>query len=195
MIGAVEQAIIDRLKQAETEAILGYRWGAVGSYAGELDAEVTALVGNGRFPAAWVVYAGSKRRDGSQGVLRLAAFSVVCAASGGRNEQERRHGSGGHVGAYQLVEDVCGLLDGQSLGLDILPIEISGDRTIFNGAATSQRLAVYAIDLVTGWRGKAATDAGTLDDFATFHAAWDLPPHDGESDAADTIELPIQEEA
>lgn len=195
MIGAVEQAIIDRLQAAE--ASLGYRWGAVGSYAGELDDNATALVANGRFPAAWAVYTGRQRAAHPKGDLWRVGFTVVVAADGGRNEQERRHGAAGRVGAYQLVDDIIDLLDGQTLGLDIVPVEVTGDRTLFNGTARSKRLAVYAIDLTTGWLAEPPVDAATLDDFATFHAEWDIPPHRSadEPDAVDHIQLPIQEDA
>jgi hypothetical protein len=83
-------------------------------------------------------------------------------------------------------------------------------RTIFNGAARDQRLAVYAVDLACAWATGAVTDeAAPLPndqrpdgEFLTFHADWDLPPHgnvtpdaDGhlpapETDARDTIHRP-----
>jgi phage gp37-like protein len=193
MIGVIEQAIIDRLKAADATGVLGYRWGAVASYSGELDAEVITNVTRGRFPMAWVVFAGDRRRDTAQGELRETQYALLVAARGGRNEQEGRHGSNDRVGAYQLVRDARGLLADQTLGLDIVPIQVTGTRTVFNGAVKGDPLAVYALDLVTGYRATPLPNAASLDDFETFHADWDLAPRDGQIDAADIVTLPIQE--
>lgn len=198
MIGSIEQAILDRLQAAADAGTLGYAWGALASYGGELDEDVPTLLTRGRFPAAWAVFAGDRRRDHPKGEVRETRFSLIVAARAGRNEAERRRGAADRVGAYQLVEDARALLAGQTLGLDIEPITVAGVRTLFNGASKSQRLAVYALDLVTGYLAEAPVDVDVLDDFTTFHADWDIPPHGNvaaplpaeEADATDTITLP-----
>lgn len=197
MIGTIEQAILDRVRAASDSGTLGYVLGQVTSYGGELDEDIATLM-RGRFPAVWCVFSGKKDAESPRGKVWRASFAVLVAARGGRNEAERRHGADDRVGAYQLAEDVERLLDGQTLGLDLEePIKARGVRTLFNGAAKGQRLAVYAIDLVAAYLAEPMAEAEGLDDFRTFHADWDIPPRGSvapplpaaDADARDTLTL------
>lgn len=196
MIGTIEQAIIDRIQAASTGGTLGYRLAAVTSYGGELDGDISAVL-RLRFPAAWVVYAGGTARQGAGGKIWQARFAVVVAAKGGRNQVERRRGADDKVGAYQLAEDMASLLERQTLGLDIAPIDVGAIRTLFNGAAKADRLAVFALDLTTAYAADPGVDEVELAAFQTFHADWDIPPHGNvsaplpaaDADASDTVTL------
>ncbi|MQX36820.1 phage protein Gp37 [Roseospira navarrensis] len=201
MIGAVEDAIIARLRAAADAGHLGYAWGALGTYRDELDEDVTAILRQ-RFPAAWVAFSRLDRHEDGRGELWRARYVVVVAARSGRNEHERRHGADDRVGAYQLAEDVCALLHDQALGLEIEPIQVEGVRPLLHTAARDQRLAAYGIDLTTAWTLASPPDADAMGEFLTFHGDWDLPVHgnvtpdaDGhlpapEADARDTIHRP-----
>jgi phage gp37-like protein len=176
MIGAIEQAIIARVKAASDGGVLGYQLASVESYAGQLDGEIVEVLRQSS-PAVWVAFADERRIEKTaRGPMWQARYTVACYARSGRNAAERRLGSADTVGAYQLVQDCKQLLDNQTLDLEITPIAVQAARALFNGQVKGLPGAVYAIDLVTTYEAVPPVAADGLDDFTHFHADWDIPP-------------------
>jgi len=175
MIAAIEDGIVERIKAASTGGVLGYALKEVKTYGGELDEDGLREVVK-RYPAVWVVWAGSRFTEKARGLWwEDATFAVIVATKSLRNEQARRHGAPGEVGSYQIVKDVKALLGGNALGLDIQPLQPTAGRSLFQGVKDKQPLSLYAVDFLARFITEQPETAG-LDDFATFHADWDLPP-------------------
>lgn len=176
MIGAIEQAMVDRIQAASDGGVLGYALKKVISYGGEFDEDINQVVRD--FPAVWVVFSGRNRPTRRvKGLWPVTSrFTVVGGTRSRRNERARRRGEAGEVGSYQIVEDVEGLLIGQTLGLDIDPVEPAGIRSLFQGVLRDKQISLYALDLDVGHELELPAPAGGLDDFAGFHVDWDIPP-------------------
>lgn len=196
-ITAIEQAVLARLKAAEP--VLGYRWQTRETYPADWDAFLKEKR-QVNPPGVWFGYAGGRTlgeeaiNGGSHGTRIELTFGIVVIAKHVGNEQMRRHGNEAQnvVGAYQLILDCIALLDGQDLELDIDKLKFGQLRLVRpTGALTEMKAAMYAAQVTTSFivpRLPADLSAGGLDDFLTFHADWDIPPH-GNTDASDTVEL------
>jgi phage gp37-like protein len=194
MISDIENAIIARIAAAQ-EGALGYRLKKLATYGGEFADGLERIIHD--FPAVLVAFNGATLHQQARTSFALkATFGLICCATSLRNEQAARHGKAGIIGSYQLVTDMVALLACQTLGLPISPVVINGVRPLMNDRAGAQLASVYAIDVETVF-SIGPEDAASLDDFKTFHADWDIPPHGNvtpplpaaEADARDTITL------
>ena len=197
MIGAIEQAIVDRIEAASGAGTLGYTIRTVASYGNELDDNLKSVVR--QFPAVWVVFMGERKpRQAAGGEwVHEPLFAVMVAARNRRNEEAARRGAAGKPGSYQMFEDVRALLTGQDLGLDIAPFAPGAVRSLVNGAVQGAAASIYAHEFHTRYVSNEPAAASGLDDFAAFHVDWDIPPLGNvtgplpaeEADAEDTIEV------
>lgn len=202
MMVSIELAIIERLRLAGEGDVLGYAFRTLESYPEEFDAYLKDKMGGRAFPAAWVVFGGWGSPEAVAGRVRVpATFMVVVGTENQRhNETFQRHGAGpAEVGSYQLVLDVAGLLQGQSLGLEIDGLELGPCRSIRPTQAIRERkVSLYALEFRTAF--DIATDPfgqRPIGDFSTFSVDWDVPPLGGvDGDpTADGVQLPAGETA
>ncbi|MBF0249962.1 MAG: DUF1834 family protein [Alphaproteobacteria bacterium] len=196
MIGNIEQAMIDAVKAVNgTDAgKLGYQILTIGSYGGEFASEEGISRAVRTFPAVLFVYLGEpKPVEGPNGGLwRRPSWAAFVAQDNRRNESSVRHGADGKVGSYQMAEDIAALFFRKDLGQAIQPIVPGAVRSIRNAGSVS----IYSVELTTEFLwNPALADAAALNDFSTFHADWDMPPHGNvtaplpaaEADASDTL--------
>lgn len=194
MIGALEQAMIDRVKAASDSGALGYKIRVVDSYADQLTPDNIKRAAQ-NFPAVLFVFLGEPKPQAAPngGERRRPRFAAFVCQENRRNERSGRRGAEGKVGSYQMAEDVKTLMFNQTLGLDLNePIKGGAVRSMSN----SEHLSIYAIEFECefDWNPNVA-DVDSLDDFSTFHADWDLPPHGNvssplptdQADASDTV--------
>jgi phage gp37-like protein len=188
MIAAVENAILARLRAAGAAGVLGYDWRTLETYPDEWD-QYLKDKGPINAPAAWVTFAGWRRiaeSENDRPRLRLS-FGLVVMAENARNETATRHGGpvAAEPGSYQLAEDACGLLAGQSFGLDMSGLAIGDLHIVARLAALKERkVSMLAQELTTDIAAEMISfGGGEIGDFETFHANWDAPPH-GQIDAA-----------
>lgn len=180
MIGAMEQALVDRASAASAGNALGYPIRTVASYGNELDDPLAELV-KGQFPAVWFVFRGRTRpRPAAGGAYEAqTTFAGLIATQNRRNERARRRGAVGDVGSYQILEDIEALIAGQTLGLDFLtaPIAPGTIDNVLNGKAGGKlNVSIYAVEFIFSHYVGVTQDAQGLDDFTTLHADWDIPP-------------------
>lgn len=182
MIGAVENAILERLRLAGTAGVLGYRYESLETYPVDWDIYLKDKVAL-RAPAAWATFGGwGANSDGEicQPLLP-ATFGLVVMAESLRNEQATRHGdpvTATSPGSYQMVIDAVALLAGHDLGLLAGPIVIGACRHVRPPKALAERrISMLALELRTKVQFDPADfDGGDIDDFTHFHADWDIPP-------------------
>ncbi len=144
MITKIENALVERLKKG-----LGKLANTVKSYGGELDDE---SIGTARLPAVLVTYGGSsieckdlrRRRHKS-----TDTFAIILAVRSLKNNQVARQGGVDRreIGVHQLISAVRRLLDAQTLGNLVYPLNPKRIRTIFNNAQfRSDKITVYAVE-------------------------------------------------
>lgn len=112
------------------------------TYAGQLDEEIPKLPV--RFPAAYVIYGGSRFEpiDG-RGHEERAEFSVLVAARTPRSGGP----APGQGGAYGLVKDVLSALSNRDLGLEMERLRPLGVSLVFASASVT----VYGVDFRTSF--------------------------------------------
>lgn len=176
MIAAIEDAILARIAAVagSGEGKLGYPIPTIRSYGAELDELVKTTVIT--YPAVFVALSGDDLvHDQGDTQIRKAEYSVIVAARSLRNEQARRHGAAGEIGAYQLLLDCRGLLNGQTFGLRIDPLAVTKIQALHHGVLRGQPVAVYAMDLFTAYVAPVAADAGRqppTDHLSTIVTTW-----------------------
>jgi len=187
MVAQVEDAIIARVSGA---AGLGYRFGTVASYAGELDGQLEEVVR--KWPACWVTWmaSGKPTRYGTSRTkwIEPNTFAVLVAARNVRGERETRHGSVSEPGAYQMLDDVQSLLIGHDFGIAIEAFEPGRKRTLYNAQLRSKSIAVYAQEWHTRWLLEKPADE-TVGGLLKVGIDYHLTPDDGNADASDLITL------
>lgn len=197
MIGAIEQAIVDRIEAASTGGTLGYRFKNVASYGNEFDDDIKNVIT--QFPAAWVTFGGEPRptERGGDTWFHEPVFVVLVGQRNRRNEEAARRGAAGKPGSYQMLEDIRGLLIGQTLGLEINRVLPGRTRSVLNGAPQGAAASIYAMEFHTGYVSEQPAPAVNIGSFKTFHVDWDIPPHGNvvapppaaENDAEDSVIL------
>lgn len=202
MIGAVENALVEVLRQAGDSGQLGYVYRTLESYPEEFDAYLKERKVPLRCPAAWAVFLGIDRGDDAEddaGFMGEARFALVVAAENLRNETATRHGGPGEPGSYQLAIDAVRLLSGNALEpLELThPVTVEGLRLVARSPEIRKAgLSLVAIALsCTIPFGQFPRDDAPFD---TLHVDWDIPAFGNvgpelpaaDPDAADQMELP-----
>ncbi|MBI1321336.1 MAG: DUF1834 family protein [Candidatus Hydrogenedens sp.] len=191
MIGETEDRILARLRAAEPA--LGWKWGLLKGYEGELESPDALAQVLARTPAVLVHYAGGPVVEASGALLHRATFQLVFVSSRARDPRARRHGNAGDVGTYARLETALALLIGQRLGLDdLLPVEPGAIQIAWEGGVTdaTQRqvndVSILVADLETGWfvRPADALPGGWPSDLSPGHGLV-FGPGDG-PDGGDT---------
>jgi phage gp37-like protein len=184
---AIEDAIIARIKSASDAGALGYRLAEVASYGGEFDDEAF-FTSVRKLPAVWVTVVGSKaKRIGAKVFDRSPVIAVMVATRNVRGERQTRHGSVNEPGSYQLLDDVCSLISGQSLGLNIAPLMPGADRTLFNTRNAREARSVLALEFSTTFTYRVTDPLAEGDDLLSLDLKYYLKPGDDTEDATDTL--------
>lgn len=195
MIAAIENAIADRINKASKSGLLGYAFREIASLP--LDTDEALAERAQQFPAAWTVFGGYKPiGDKGEDAKVRATFYVVVAAQHLGNETARRLAEGANPGAYQLAEDVVGLLLGQRLGLDIEPFKLGDLVSLQSALKVKRSVALFAQGFTTDFVIEARPDAD-LYDFDELHVNWDVRPFGGVDGDPDTfgLQLPADDQA
>lgn len=207
MIGAIENAILARLKAASDADLLGYTYKTLESYPTDWDAYLSDKTI--RAPGAWVVFGGF---HGGQAVsignlTAVGQYGLVVMAENARNETAQRQGGpvAGEPGSYQLAEDAIALLHGWDPGVvGASALKATALHQVRSQAIVKQRrisMLAVSFDVPMGFYAmlNGPLNGGVAGDFATFHANWDVPGHsipagtalpaDGLADATDIVQL------
>jgi len=202
MIGQVENAMLARLRAATTVEAVRYKYPTLETWPKRFDEVLSSETT--RYPAAWTAFGGAHKieRVSSNRWRAYCVFGLVVAAQNLRNEQATRHGgSQSEPGSYQLATDAVRILAGQTLGLDINPLEPTSILEVETPDVPKvKQLSIYAVSFDTSLYFDAARSVGDINDFALFHADWDpapfghvdptnLPAPIGEAIVSDNISL------
>jgi phage gp37-like protein len=180
MIGAIENAMLGRLRAASQSGALGYTIPLLGSYQGDLDTEEALARLAPQLPAVLAIYAGDRSEPMGLSWRYHCAWSLFVVVGNLRNEPARRLGGApGEVGSYRLLADVRTLLAGQTFGLPVAPLAIEGTRSIYQGAVHArQQISVYALDVRVAYSQSALPETWPSDTSPHFGVV-ELPPRPG----------------
>jgi len=182
MIGAIEDAIIDRLDTLNEAGVLGYRLRQIKTYGGELRSK-KARAEIKDFPAVWLAFSKATTVQETNSYAKLRGqWAFLLATENLRNEKAARHGAAGDVGAYQIAVDLVSIFAGKKPGdlegveaikdIKIDPVSVDDSR---NG-----RLAVYAIPFSCDFQiQKTSPELDLTNPLEIIHTNWDLPPVGG----------------
>lgn len=195
MIGVIENAILERLRDGGGSGGFGYSFATLRASPDDWDVLMAEMSSGVRAPAAWVGYFGGDstvQEDG--GALRVmrARFVLVVMSRSLRNGPEVRQAGRDalNVGSYQLLLDAMACLVGfEREDLDMMPLEAGKNWMIARTQKMREaKVSAFAIELVTDF-WIVPKPNGDPAPFTHFHADWDVPPF-GEGADGDAI-LPI----
>lgn len=172
MIGAIENAIINRIERTD----LGYRLKSVESYKAQFDDDIEEFL-KGAAPAVWIAFTGENQtEDLNKRTECTASFSVLILTRNVRNERASRHGKGGEVGAYQIVQDIKRLLHKSDLGLPIRPMKHRRTVPLLGTNINTFYTTVFALEFEVVYEfAPVPVDPEGLTDFLTLQTTWDVP--------------------
>lgn len=173
MLAELETGLVELIKTSP----LGQRLRQVDSLP---DLEGDSLIG--RFvsdaPAVYVAL-GSFRVAG--GYAR-PKFGIACVAKNSRGHQAARHGDGLAIGLHEMLEATMALMDGAKVAVGIddqVAFEVVSCDLITSEALYQKGVYAGVVQLQTAADVPlpAVLDEAALADFETFHADYDVDPH------------------
>ena len=183
MIGALEDAIICRLREA-----FDGRVKEVDHKPARFDAEELQRVLSNA-PGIYVAFLGWQRVERPPGCVR-ATFGAYIVAANASGEVARRRGDQVTIGAYEMAILTAATLERWLPAGAAAPIEVQSCENLYATAFEKAGRTVYGlvcdvpVQIQDAWGvpqidagdGSAAAPPGFLDNFITFHADQDIPP-------------------
>ncbi|MCA3359206.1 MAG: DUF1834 family protein [Roseomonas sp.] len=170
MIGALEDAIICRLREA-----FDGRVKEVDHKPAKFDAEELLRILN-QAPAIYVAFLGWQRVERPPGSVR-ATFGAYIVAANASGEVARRRGDQVTIGAYEMAILTAATLERWLPEGAAGPMEVQSCENLYATAFEKAGRTVYGlvcdvpVQIQDDW-----SQALTLDDFITFHGDVDIPP-------------------
>ena len=170
MIGALEDAIICRLREA-----FDGRLKEVDHKPARFDAEELLRILS-QAPGIYVAFLGWQRSERLPGSVK-ATFGAYLVAANASGERARRRGDEATIGAYEMAVVTAGTLDRWVPHGAAGPIEVQSCENLYATAFEKVGRTVYGlvcdvpVQIQDDWFQPTA-----LDDFITFHADQDIPP-------------------
>jgi phage gp37-like protein len=185
MIGALEDAIICRLREAFQGRVREVDHKPAKFDADELLRILTMA------PAIYVAFLGWQRSARLPGSV-MTTFGVYLVASNASGERARRRGDAATIGAYEMAVVTAAALDRWVPEGAASQMEVQSCENLYASVFEKNGITVYGlvcdvpVQIQDGWGvpvlDDAARGAGAdappsfLDDFITFHADQDIPP-------------------
>lgn len=183
----LEDAVIDRIKTASDNNVLGYRLASIGSYGGEFDDEAFFTQFR-KFPAAWVTVGGdAPKKLGAKTWECTVKLAVMVGARNVRGERFTRHGSVGEVGTYQMAQDVRDILVAQSFNGMVSGLDLGPQRTLFNTRMGNEARSVLSQEFTARYTYRAPEES--VGEYTGINQRYYLKPGDDVADAEDVIVL------
>ncbi|MDP1673372.1 MAG: DUF1834 family protein [Burkholderiales bacterium] len=171
-IRTIEDNLIATIKTIVTDKVR-----SVDSLPGDWDDDVLRRLLR-LMPGVFVVFAGgAPERAGGTSAQLSGVWIVYVATAHASGEAARRRGDGRQVGAYELLELLVPRLHGHTVPGEGT-LSFARVENLYNGAIDKQGVSVYAATFNMPMALPSDLDLPTLDDFETFAAHYDIPPHE-----------------
>jgi phage gp37-like protein len=170
MIGALEDAIISRLKEAFQARVR-----EVDHKPAKFDAEELLRILT-MAPAIYVAFLGWQRSARLPGSV-MTTFGVYMVAANASGERARRRGDEATIGAYEMAALTAATLDRWVPEGAASQIEVQSCENLYASVFEKNGITVYGlvcdvpVQIQDDWNVPT-----TLDNFITFHADQDIPP-------------------
>ena len=153
----------------------------------------------GRFvtdsPAVYVAVASFPVKSG----YARPRFGLACVASNSRRHHAARHGDGIMIGLHEMLDAVMALVDGATVqagptgfAFEVVSCDFIASEALFQKgvyAGVVQIQSVCEVPLPNAL-GSTADIESTLADFKTFHADFDIDPHQTSTEHAKWLKEP-----
>lgn len=170
MIGALEDAIICRLKEAFQNRVR-----EVDHKPAKFDADELLRILS-QAPAIYVAFLGWQRSARLPGSV-TTTYGVYLVAANASGERARRRGDEATIGAYEMAVCTAASLDRWVPEGAAGPIEVQSCENLYATAFEKAGRTVYGLVCDVPVHIQDDLDVPTaLDDFITFHADQDIPP-------------------
>ena len=105
---------------------------------------------------------------------------VACVARNSRGQGASRHGDGKMIGLLEMIEQAMAALDGMTIvvGAESIAFEVTSCDMMNSETRFEQGVYVAVIQLQSSSEVMLPDDLGTLAEFKTFHADYDIEPHE-----------------
>lgn len=171
-ITLIEQAIVDRIKEASKSGVLEYQLPNVATYKGEMDEDVPHLIAN-QSPAVWVTFVGEDNPGKTMGKPDCdLTFAVIIYVRNEKSERASRCGTSNSIGGYRLVNDIKKLLVEQDLNLPIKQIEFLNTRPLLNGKLAGYYSSIFVLTFKTRYMLDTALKPYKITEFQRIHSEW-----------------------
>jgi phage gp37-like protein len=142
-------------------------------------------------PAVYLAFLGGPKITNSDTIVgidsRWSFFAITAHASG---QKARRRGDSLQIGAYEIISRLIPVVHNHTVP-DIGTITLVSIDDLFNGNIDSKGVSLWAALFTMPMYFDPSTNLGSLDDFETFHADWDIAGLGGEIRPETEIQLPI----
>jgi phage gp37-like protein len=187
----IEDAIIARVKAAQTAGTLGYRLAHIDSYGGEFDDD-TFWTNFRSFPAVWVTIGGETiERLGRRARRATVRGAVMVGTRSARGERFARIGVTGEPGSYQIIDDVRQLVTGFGLVAECEAFEPGRVTTLYNTRIGTNGLSVLALEISTRYEFEVPEPpTGDAPEIIKILLNYRLQPSNASDDGTDTVLRP-----
>ncbi|MFV0626160.1 MAG: phage protein Gp37 [Alphaproteobacteria bacterium] len=189
MLSQIEQSILDLLKSYNTEEKLGYKIDKIDSYKGELK-NFKELISNS---SSAVLLSFYKKKPVDRWNVEATYIALVYFRGFTRNQRDTRFGKDGGVGAYQILSDIEIILEDESLGFLVEPIEIVETKTLLHDSVSNFHTALYEIEFTLTYKKNffiSSEQKKELKKFKELSTTWEI----GENTQFETlVKLPQTE--
>lgn len=139
-IETIEDAIITQLETLIEDEDFTVK--IIKTYQGELESSDIERIST-FFPAIYIVYGGSYYEDHGSRRVEFMTFHLLVCDKNLRAEEEARRGGDQNPGTYTMLDFVRESLYGQQLGLQIYPLKLISQTSIWFGNGISVYGAQY----------------------------------------------------
>jgi hypothetical protein len=119
-------------------------------------------------------------------------FGIACVARNSRSHQAARHGDGVVIGLHEMLDAVMTLADGATVGAgdDAVSFEVISCDQIASEALYQKGIYAGAVQIQSSADVALPALLSNLSDFKTFHADYDVEPHQASSEHTKWLKEP-----
>lgn len=187
MLTELELSLVAKVKQSP----LGGRLRLVDTLP-DLDGDNLVSRFTNDAPAVYVALGSFSVRDG----YVQPKFGIACVAKNSRSHQAARHGDGIAIGLHEMLEAVMTIVDGTTIDYgegdetDSVAFEVIGCDLVASEKLYEKGVYAGVVQIQSTANVRLAADLGRLADFNTFHADFDIEPHETAAEHAKWLQEP-----
>lgn len=153
----------------------------VDTLPGPLDVDLLKKLA-AKAPGVYLLFAGFRAKQAGEIEAVMNGTWIVYIVTGNASGRKaKRRGGNGEVGAYEIADTLTPLLHDR-----LIPgegrVSVTDCRNLYSSRLDKQNVALYAITCTLPMNMGYEADLAGLDDFVTFHADTDIPPHESSAE-------------